>query len=126
MAKLAILGGEKVITRSLGKGWPIWDEREEKALLEVLESGHWCFGGEGSKIWEFEDAFAKYQDAKYGVTTTTGTQALTCALKAAGVEPCDEVLVPALSYFASATCALFLNAILTPFSTQALPQWKLQ
>lgn len=111
MAKLAILGGEKVITRSLGKGWPIWDEREEKALLEVLESGHWCFGGEGSKIWEFEDAFAKYQDAKYGVATNSGTQALVCALAAAGVEPCDEVLVPALSYFASATCALFLNAI---------------
>jgi dTDP-4-amino-4,6-dideoxygalactose transaminase len=111
MAKLAINGGEKVITRPLGKKWPIWDEREEKAFLEVLHSGHWCFGGEGSKVWEFEDAFAKYQDAKYGVTTNSGIQSLICALKAAGVEPCDEVLVPSLSFFASATCVLFVNAI---------------
>jgi dTDP-4-amino-4,6-dideoxygalactose transaminase len=111
MAKLAINGGEKVITRSLGKRWPIWDEREEKALLEALHSGHWWGGGEGSKVWKFEDAFAKYQHAKYGVATNSGTQALICALKAAGVEPCDEVLVPALSFFASATCALFINAV---------------
>jgi dTDP-4-amino-4,6-dideoxygalactose transaminase len=111
MAKLAINGGEKLITRPLGKGWPIWDEREEKALLDVLHNGHWWCGGEGTKIWEFEDAFAEYQNAKYGVTTNSGTQALICALKAAGVEPCDEVLVPSLSYFASATCVLFINAI---------------
>jgi dTDP-4-amino-4,6-dideoxygalactose transaminase len=111
MAKLAINGGGKVITRHLGKRWPMWDEREEKALLEVLHSGRWWGGGEGSKVWEFEDAFAEYQDAKYGVATNSGTQALICALKAAGVEPWDEVLVPALSYFASATCALFINAI---------------
>ena len=111
MAKLAINGGKKVINRSLGKGWPIWDEREEKALFKTLHSGRWWCGGEGSKIWEFEDAFAKYQNAKYGVTTSSGTQALICALKAAGVESCDEVLVPSLSYFASATCVLLINAI---------------
>ncbi len=111
MAKLAINGGEKVITRSLGKEWPVWDEREEETLLEVLRSGRWWGGGEGSKVREFEDAFTKYHSAKYGVTTNSGTQALICALKAAGVEPCDEVLVPSLSFFASATCVLFINAI---------------
>lgn len=106
MAKLAINGGEKAIDRGLGKGWPIWDENEEKMLLEVLHSGNWS-----SKVTEFEDAFAEYQDAKYGTATNSGTQALICALKAAGVEPCDEVLVPSLSFFASATCVLFINAI---------------
>jgi dTDP-4-amino-4,6-dideoxygalactose transaminase len=111
MAKLAINGGEKVINRSLGREWPIQDDREEEALLEVRNSNRWWGGGEGSKVWEFEDAFAKYQHAKYGVTTNSGTQALICALKAAGVEPCDEVLVPSLSFFASATCVLFVNAI---------------
>ncbi len=111
MAKLAINGGEKVINRRLGKSWPIRDEYEEKALMDVISSGRWWAGGEGSKVWEFEDAFAKYQDAKYGVTTSSGTQALINALKAAGVEPCDEVLVPSLSFFASATCVLFINAI---------------
>ncbi len=111
MAKLAINGGEKAITRSLGKRWPVVDEDERRALVDVISSGRWWAGGEGSKVWEFEDAFAKYQDAKYGVVTNSGTQALINALKAAGVEPCDEVLVPALSFFASATCVLFVNAI---------------
>jgi len=111
MAKLAINGGEKTITRRLGKRWPVKDEEEKKALFDVISSGRWWAGGEGSKVWEFEDTFAKYQDAKYGVTTSSGTQALICALKAAGVEPCDEVLVPSLSFFASATCVLFVNAI---------------
>jgi len=111
MAKLAINGGEKVITRSLGKEWPIWDEREEKALLGVLHSRRWWSGGGGPKVREFEDAFATYQDAKYGVTTNSGTQSLICALRAVGVEPGDEVLVPSMTFFASTTCVLFVNAI---------------
>jgi len=111
MAKLAISGSEKAITRPLGKRWPIWDEREEKALLDALHSRRWWGGGEGSYVRKFEDAFAEYQDAKYAVTTNSGTQALICALNAAGVEPCDEVLVPSLSFFASATSVLFANAI---------------
>jgi dTDP-4-amino-4,6-dideoxygalactose transaminase len=111
MAKLAINGGEKTITRSLGKRWPIWGELEEKALLEVLNSGRWWGGGEGSKVWEFEDTFSEYHNAKYGVATSSGTQALLNALKGANVEPGDEVLTPALTFFASATCILFLDAI---------------
>jgi dTDP-4-amino-4,6-dideoxygalactose transaminase len=111
MAKLAINGGKKVITRPLGKEWPIWDEREEKALLGVLHSRRWWSGGGGSKVREFEDAFATYQDAKYGVTTNSGTQSLICALRAVGVEPGDEVLVPSMTFFASTTCVLFVNAI---------------
>ena len=111
MAKLAINGGQKCITRRLGKSWPIFGEPERKAVLEVIDSGRWWGGGEGSKAWAFEDAFAAYQNARYGIATNSGTQALMCALKAVGVESCDEVLVPALSFFASATCVLMLNAI---------------
>jgi len=111
MAKLAINGGEKVVTRPLGKRWPIWDETEEKALLEVLHSGRWWGGGEGSKVWEFENVFAEYHNAKYGIATNSGTQALINALKGVNVEPGDEVITPALTFFASATCALFINAI---------------
>jgi len=111
MAKLAINGGDKAINRSLGKRWPIWDEDEEGSLMEVLHSGRWWGGGEGSKAWEFEDAFAKYHDAKFGMATSSGTQALLNALKGANVESGDEVLTPALTFFASATCILMLNAI---------------
>ena len=111
MAELAINGGPKVIDRPLGKRWPIWDDEEEKALLEALRGGAWWSGAGGGQNRQFEDAFAEYQHAKYAVTTNSGTQALICALKAAGVESGDEVLVPSLSFFASATCVLFVNAV---------------
>ncbi len=111
MAKLAINGGPKLIDRPLGKQWPVWDDEEEKVLLDVLRGRAWWSGAGGGQNRQFEDAFAEYQHAKYAVTTNSGTQALICALKAAGVESGDEVLVPSLSFFASATSVLFANAI---------------
>ncbi len=115
MAKLAVNGGERVITRSLGKKWPIFGEREEELLLEVLHSGKWWRGAYSeaseSKVGQFEDAFAKYQDAEYGVAVTNGTQALECALKAAGIDSGDEIIVPALTFVATATAAALVNGI---------------
>jgi len=116
MAQLAINGGPKTVTRQLGKSWPIFDEKEEQALVEVVRSGKWWRGGFGddpsaSKVVQFEDAFAKYQHAKHGIAVTNGTQALECALKAAGVGPGDEVIVPALTFVATATAAALVNAI---------------
>ena len=115
MAKLAINGGPKTIKRPLGKTWPIYGKREEKALLEVLHSGSWWRGGfanaADSKVWQFEEAWAEYQDAKFCVAVTNGTQAIECALKSAGVEAGDEVLVPALTFVASATAIPLVNAV---------------
>jgi dTDP-4-amino-4,6-dideoxygalactose transaminase len=116
MAQLAINGGPKAVSREIGGPWPVWDEREEKALLEVLHSGIWWRGGyredgKGSKVAAFEDAFAAYQDAKYAVAVTNGTTALECALKSAGVEAGDEVIVPALTFVASATAIIMVNGI---------------
>jgi len=116
VGQLAINGGEKTIQRQIGKTWPIWDEKEEAALLDVLHSGIWWRGGyreggKGSKVAAFEEAFAAYQDAKYAVAVTNGTTALECALKSAGVEAGDEVIVPALTFVASATAIVLVNAI---------------
>ncbi|MBC8228412.1 DegT/DnrJ/EryC1/StrS family aminotransferase [bacterium] len=108
MAKLAINGGEPVVKRSLGKGWPIFDEREEKAVLEVLHSGEW---NRRSKVEQVGEAFAAYQQAKYGIPVANGTLALQCALKAAGVEAGSEVIVPALTFVATATSVVLVNAI---------------
>ncbi|MBI3945485.1 MAG: DegT/DnrJ/EryC1/StrS family aminotransferase [Armatimonadetes bacterium] len=115
MGKLAINGGEKVVTRPLGKAWPIRDEREEQALLDVARSGAWWRGAypeaARSKVGQFEDAFAKLHDARHCVAVTNGTQAIECALKSLGVEAGDEVLVPGLTFVASATAIALVNAV---------------
>ncbi len=108
MAKLALKGGEPVVKGGLGKSWPIFDEKEEKALLGVLHSGAW---NRRDKVDEVGKAFAAYQDAKYGIPVANGTVALQCALKAAGVEAGDEVIVPALTFVATGTSAVLVNAV---------------
>jgi dTDP-4-amino-4,6-dideoxygalactose transaminase len=117
MPKLALRGGTPVINRPLGKPWPIFGDLERQYLMEVLESGIWWRGGytdsnvELSKVARFEHAFAAYQDAKYGIAVTNGTQALECALKAVGIQPGDEVIVPAATFVATATAVILVNAI---------------
>ncbi|MFQ6098538.1 MAG: DegT/DnrJ/EryC1/StrS family aminotransferase, partial [Armatimonadota bacterium] len=115
MPKLAINGGPKTIDRPLGKPWPVFDEREEKAILEVLHSGKWWRGAyseaQESKVGQFENAFARYQHAKHGIAVTNGTQALECALKACDIRPGDEVIVPAATFIASATAIILTNAV---------------
>ena len=115
MAKLAINGGEKTITRQLGKSWPVFGDMERELLMEVLESGDWFRGRpdppEDSKVYQFENAFASFQDAKYGVAMTNGTQTLECALKVVGIKPGDEVIVPAATFVATATACILVNAI---------------
>ena len=108
MERLALNGGEPVVKRTLGTRWPIFDEKEEKALLEVLRSGEW---NRRDKVDEVGEAFAAYQDAKYSVPLANGTVALQCALKAAGVNAGDEVIVPALTFVATATSVVLVNAV---------------
>ncbi len=114
MAKLAINGGPKVIDRQLGKDWPIFGDIERENLTQVLESGRWWRGSgpsDTSKVTQFEEQFAAFQDAQFGVAITNGTQAIECALKAIGIRPGDEVIVPAATFVASATACILVNAI---------------
>ena len=108
MAKLALNGGEPIVKGRLGKSWPIFDHTEENALLEVLRSGAW---NRREKVDEVGEKFAAYQDAKYGIPLANGTVALQCALKAAGVSAGDEVIVPALTFVATGTSVVCVNAV---------------
>jgi dTDP-4-amino-4,6-dideoxygalactose transaminase len=110
MGTLAINGGKKVRTAPWST-WPIWDEREIKALEATVRSGHWGRIYEGSQVEKFEKAFAAYQDAKFGVCVTNGTAALVVALQAAGIDFGDEVLVPSYTFVATATAVLECNAV---------------
>lgn len=108
MRRLAILGGEPIRKRPFAR-WPQFDEREKAALIEVLESGVW--GGYSRKVADFEQAFSSFHEAKYGVTAANGTVTLEAALLAAGVRPGDEVIVPPISFIATATAVLRVGAV---------------
>jgi dTDP-4-amino-4,6-dideoxygalactose transaminase len=107
MTKLAINGGEKTCSCEWPK-WPIWGNEERKALLDVLESGEWWYG---KKVREFEERFAEFQNAKCGVTASSGTTALEVSLTALGIGAGYEVIVPPYTFMATASAVLRVNAI---------------
>ena len=108
MSKLAVKGGKPVRTKPYPK-WPIFDERELEALKEVLYSGVWGIGGTKKK--EFEEKFAAYQDARYGVAVTNGTAALEVVFRATGIGMGDEVVMPAYTFMATAAAVLYVGAL---------------
>lgn len=120
MNKLALFGGTPTRQKPY-PSWPVFDAGEERALLDVLHSGRWWSGTQAyhdkpgmehpSKVAEFESLFAAYHGAEYGLACSTGTSALELALKAAGVGPGDEVIVPPYTFLATASAPLLLGAI---------------
>lgn len=105
MAELAVNGGSRIREHPF-PSWPRWDERERHNLLEVLETGKWWYG---DKVKLFEEQFAAYQDAKFGVTFTSGTTALHGSLVAAGVTRGDEVILPPFTFVATAAAVMLAN-----------------
>jgi dTDP-4-amino-4,6-dideoxygalactose transaminase len=107
MDKLAFFGGEPVIQNPFPK-WPIFDRREVDSVSKVVESGQWWM--DNPVIARFEQNFADFQGSKYALSVTNGTHTLEIILRALGIEPGDEVIVPAYTFIASATVVLMLGA----------------
>ncbi|MEJ2007715.1 MAG: DegT/DnrJ/EryC1/StrS family aminotransferase [Acidobacteriota bacterium] len=111
MGKLAITGGKAVRTKPFA-AWPVYGRQEERALLKVLASRNW--GGypfPNAIADRFAQKFAKFHGAKYGLAVSNGTVAIQVALKAAGIEPGDEVIVPAYTWEGTVGPVLLLNAV---------------
>jgi dTDP-4-amino-4,6-dideoxygalactose transaminase len=106
---LAILGGKPVKIKPF-PSWPQYDEREEKAILEVLHSGIW-WRTPGTKTLEFEQKFAAYHQARHGIACTNGTAALEIVMAGLGIGLGDEVIVPDFTFVASASAVLFSGAM---------------
>jgi dTDP-4-amino-4,6-dideoxygalactose transaminase len=106
---LAINGGTPVRTRPF-VGWPVFGREEEEALLDVLRSGVWG-SIDGTYVKRLEVEFAALQGARHGIACVNGTMALSVALKALGIGPGDEVLVPPYTFIATASAALMIGAI---------------
>lgn len=87
---------------------PWLGEREEAYVLDAVRSG-WI-SSLGSYISRFEKRFADFCGAAHAVSVSNGTTALHLALHALGVGPGDEVIVPALTFVASANAVTYTGA----------------
>ena len=87
---------------------PSLGEEELNNVIEAVKSG-WI-SSKGKFIEEFEDKFARYCGRRYGVATSNGTTALHLALSALGIKKGDEVVVPDLTFVATANTVIYCNA----------------
>jgi len=83
-------------------------DADVKAVVEALCS---VWLTTGPRVSEFEKAFAAHCGAAEGVAVNSGTAALHCAMRALNIQPGDEVIVPAITFAASANAALYEGGV---------------
>jgi L-glutamine:2-deoxy-scyllo-inosose/3-amino-2,3-dideoxy-scyllo-inosose aminotransferase len=123
MAKLAVLGGKPVRDKKkTWATWPVSDAKDAKRVAELTRTNRWSY--DGPIEWEFATKFTHYQKAKYGLCCANGTVGIQLALEALGVGAFDELIVPGMTWQATAAAVLDVNAI--PILTDVEPDtWNL-
>ncbi|HMA73202.1 MAG TPA: DegT/DnrJ/EryC1/StrS family aminotransferase [Xanthobacteraceae bacterium] len=94
--------------RRISVAQPILDGRELEYVMECLHSTR--ISSIGRFVDEFERALADYCGVRHAVATCNGTAALHLSLVALGIGPGDEVIVPTLTYVATANAVRYCNA----------------
>jgi dTDP-4-amino-4,6-dideoxygalactose transaminase len=89
-------------------GSPIIEDDEINAVVNTFKS-KWI--GTGPKVNQFEKQFAEYIGVKYAVAVSSCTAALHLSVIALGINPGDEVLVPAMTFAATANAVIHANAV---------------
>lgn len=105
---LAIFGGKPVRALEF-PAWPVFSSDEESAVIHAIRSGKW--GGYGSEVSEFEQAFGKMHEIEHTNCCSNGTVALEVALRALDVRSGDEVIVTPFSFIASASAILLCEGV---------------
>ncbi|MCA9416983.1 MAG: DegT/DnrJ/EryC1/StrS family aminotransferase, partial [Candidatus Omnitrophica bacterium] len=108
MKQLAILGGEPACTEGFEK-WPQWGESEKQELIRALDTGWWGIGS--SVVEEWEKRFSEIQGVSHCSSVCNGTLSLVVGLRALGIGPGDEVIVPPYTFLATASAVLWVGAI---------------
>lgn len=110
---LAVAGGSRQRQQPYPE-WPQYDERELRAVEQVIRSRRWFAGmrgGEpGSRVAELERNFARFHGVRHAIGNANGTVSIEIALRALGVGAGDEVIVPALTFIATASAAMLIGA----------------
>lgn len=113
MGGLAVLGGRRAVPRTLRVApWPAVTEQDEEAVRRALASGRFTSASSGEQeIPALEAAWAAHTGTRHCIAVANGTAALTVTLGALEIRPGDEVIVPALSFIATAIAPLHLMAV---------------
>lgn len=88
---------------SFNELWPLIEQH----VGDVFDRGKFSHG---RKVAEFENAIAEYTGARHAIGVNSGTDALVLLLRAAGIGPGDEVIVPAFTFFATASAVTMARA----------------
>ena len=107
-SELALFGGEPVATHLQSPPWPPVNEATAQQLAGLYLGRNWSFNGPHEQ--KFAADYAAYHGAKYGVFMANGTVTLQCALGVYGIGAGDEVIMPALTWPATAMAVLYLGA----------------
>lgn len=108
---LAIQGGVPVCDVK-SKPWPVWpisDGTELSLLKEVLDSRVWSYNG--PKELEFIRRWKEFTGSDHVLLVANGTVSIQLALEACGIGYGDEVIVPGLTWQATAAAVLDVNAV---------------
>lgn len=102
--QLALDGGPRAVPDS-HRTWPEILDDDRAAVLRVLDRGVFA-GHDSPEITGLQDEYAAYVGVRHCVAVNSGTAALHCCAVAIGLEPGDEVIVPAYTFVASAMAVL--------------------
>lgn len=129
MDKLAMLGGTRVVPKSRKiLPWPAVRPEDEQAVQLVLAGGRFTSASTGeTEIAYLERQWAEHVGTRHCVAVSNGTAALSLALAALSMEPGDEVIVPALSFVASALAPLHVMTVpvfvdIDPYTYNLIPE----
>jgi len=122
--QLAIAGGTPVRSRPF-HAWPLQTREQVEAVAQVIQSGRWSrhllrdpdglvATGDPASPWQtdlFEREVAEFIGVSHALAVSSGTVAMDLVMRALGIGPGDEVIVPAYASIGTATCVLESNAI---------------
>jgi dTDP-4-amino-4,6-dideoxygalactose transaminase len=100
-----------------GPGAYWFGKEETDAVMEVIQSGYlFRYGDESNprflhKVSSLEKEFARYCKAEHALATSSGTASLLVSLAALGLQPGDEIIVPAYTFVASYSSVIFAGLV---------------
>jgi len=106
-SELALITGKPTVTIP-GPQWPQAGDLEVAWMEGVVRSGEWSWYGPHERAFSAE--FAGFCGAKYCMLMSNGTVTIQCALQGVGVKPGDDVIVPGLTWCATAQAAFDIGA----------------